>query len=221
MSTCRSARDLGVIGCTACGLVCRAPPLQTPAYCPRCAAPLHARKPDSLRRCWSLLAAAAILYLPANLLPIMATRSLTYDQADTIIGGVGELWAAGSWDLAIIVFVASVVVPLAKIIGLAILLLGAQFGVQTHLRWRARAYRALEFIGQWSMLDVFVVALLTAIVQFHQVAEVLPGPGAVAFGAVVVLTMLATMSFDPRLIWDAAAPANDAAPEPVSGETAG
>lgn len=198
------ARELGLLPCLACGLVCRAVPGAAPC-CPRCSAPLAARKPDSLRRTWAFLLAAILLYIPANLLPMMRTTTLTYDNADTILGGVGVLWDAGSWDLAVIVFVASICVPVLKIIGLSILLVGVHRGGVRNRRAHARLYRLLEFVGQWSMLDVFVVALLTALVNFHSVAEVRPGSGAVAFGAVVVLTMLATMSFDPRLIWDAPA----------------
>lgn len=208
-TTVPTALSLGLLPCTACGLICRASAMRDAPHCPRCDAPLAARKPDSIRRTWAYLIAALILYIPANLLPIMRTSSLTYDSADTIIGGVGVLWKAGSWDLAVIVFVASVVVPVLKIVALAALLVSIQRGSTRHCAWRARLYRVLEFIGHWSMLDVFVVALLVAMVNFHSVAEVRAGPGAIAFGAVVGLTMLASMSFDPRLIWDAAGKRND------------
>ena len=200
----RSALQMGLLPCASCGLVCRAPaqPVHQVLHCPRCDAPLHTRKPDSVRRTWAFLIAAAILYIPANLLPIMQTTTLLYDHADTIIGGVGVLWRGGSWDLAIIVFVASVVVPLLKIGALLVLLLSTRRPTRWRQRERARLYRVIEFVGQWSMLDVFVVALLVALVHFQTVAEVRAGPGAIAFGAVVVLTMLASMSFDPRSIWD-------------------
>lgn len=202
MSAVPTARGLGLLPCMACGLVCRGPVGLLAPHCPRCDAPLTLRKPDSIRRTWAFLIAAVILYIPANTLPIMRTNTLVYDQADTILGGVGVLWKAGSWDLATIVFVASIVVPVMKIIVLTALLLGVQRGSTRQQRLRTRCYRLLEFIGQWSMLDVFVVALLVALVHFQSVAEVHAGPGAIAFGAVVVLTMLASMSFDPRLIWD-------------------
>lgn len=194
------ARDLGLIGCDACGKV-----LETrwrADHCPRCEAPLHRRKPDSLVRSWALLLSAAILYVPANLLPIMHTVQLLNVEHSTILSGVVLLWKNGSWDLAIIVFVASIVVPLVKIVCLALLLLTAQSGSTWAPRERTQLYRVLEFIGHWSMLDVFVVALLMTLVHFGKFAQVEAGAGVVAFCAVVVLTMLASMSFDPRLIWD-------------------
>ncbi|WP_020650776.1 paraquat-inducible protein A [Solimonas variicoloris] len=197
-----SARALGLLPCDACGFVCREAPGLDGASCPRCEAPLHARKPDSLRRTWAFLIAAMLLYVPANALPIMQTATLVYNENDTILGGVRVLWLSGSWDLALIVFIASICVPLLKMVALVVLLLSAQRHSRWRRRERARLYRLLEFVGQWSMLDVFVVALLVALVNFQSIAEVRAGPGAIAFGAVVVLTMLASMSFDPRLIWD-------------------
>ncbi|HEY9546443.1 MAG TPA: paraquat-inducible protein A [Solimonas sp.] len=155
-----------------------------------------------MRRSWAFLIAAAVLYIPANVLPIMNTSSLLYNQQNTILGGIRVLWLEGSWDLALIVFVASICVPILKIISLCVLLFSTHRQSAWARRGRARLYRLLEFVGQWSMLDIFVVALLVSLVDFHTVAEVRAGPGAVAFGAVVVLTMLASMSFDPRLIWD-------------------
>lgn len=203
------ARDLGVLGCHTCGLVSR----DTGAghgHCPRCRASLHRRGPASISRTWALLLAAALLYIPANLLPIMKTATLFDSHADTILSGVVVLWRSGSIDLAIIVFVASIVVPMFKIAVLALLLITAQRGSDWRRPERARLYRMIEFIGHWSMLDVFVVALLAALVHFQSVARVEAGPGAMAFGGVVVLTMLASMSFDPRLNWDSPkAPRND------------
>jgi paraquat-inducible protein A len=198
----RTARQMGLLPCEACGLICRDPHSAGAVCCPRCDAPLHRRKVDSYRRSWAFLIAAALLYVPANTLPIMHTATLLYDQNNTIIGGIGVLWADGSWDLALIVFIASICVPIFKIIVLGTLLITSRRRSSWRRRERARLYRVLEFIGQWSMLDVFVVALLVALVDFRSVAEVRAGPGAIAFGAVVVLTMLASMSFDPRLIWD-------------------
>ncbi|TXH06247.1 MAG: paraquat-inducible membrane protein A [Nevskiaceae bacterium] len=194
------ACDLGLIGCDACGKVLQA--RQHAEHCPRCDAPLRRRKPDSLVRSWALLLSAAILYVPANLLPIMHTVQLLNVEHSTILSGVVLLWKNGSWDLAIIVFVASIVVPLVKIVCLALLLLTAQSGSTWAPRERTQLYRVLEFIGHWSMLDVFVVALLMTLVHFGKFAQVEAGAGVVAFCAVVVLTMLASMSFDPRLIWD-------------------
>lgn len=204
MTTAPSARELGVTGCSGCGLVCRAASPGDDVECPRCGTALTRRKPHSLSRTWALLIAATTLYLPANLLPIMHTRTLLAERQDTIIGGVLVLWAEGSWDLSVIVFVASVVVPLAKIGILAALMLSVQRRWRRGRRHRTRLYRLVQAVGHWSMLDIFVVVLLAALVQFSTLARVEPGPAAGFFGAVVVLTMLAARSFDPRLIWDAA-----------------
>ena len=160
------------------------------------------RKPAALLRAWTLLVSAMILYLPANMLPIMETESLFGGQSDTIMSGVVFLWASGSWPLAVIVFVASIMVPLLKMLALLTLLIAVHRGVRVHRHDLARLYRLLELVGRWSMLDIFVVAILVGLVQLQLIATVTPGSGAAAFGAVVVLTMLATMSFDPRLIWD-------------------
>ncbi|WP_273454686.1 paraquat-inducible protein A [Nevskia ramosa] len=215
----------GLIGCEACGLV-----LERPAHgsdCPRCGTPVHARRPESLTRSWAFLVAAMILYIPANLLPVLHSTKLFESWSDTILSGVVALWEDGAYDLAIIVFTASIVVPLLKMGALALLLLEVQRGGRQLPRERALLYRILEYIGHWSMLDVFAVALLVTLVHFGTLASVEPGSGIVAFGAVVVLTMLATMSFDPRLNWDTprrrdrplpAAPAvnPDAAKDPLS-----
>lgn len=193
----------GMAPCPTCGR------LGTPAehpVCRRCGTPLHFRKPDSLRRAWALMIAAFALYLPANLLPIMETRSLFGAQQDTIMSGVIYLWSSGSWVLALVVFIASVAVPLLKLFSLALLLISVQRRWPGQALPRARLYRLLEFIGRWSMLDVYVVTILVALVQVQSLALIRPGPGVLAFAAVVILSMLATMAFDPRLIWDAAEP---------------
>ena len=150
-----TARALGVIGCAVCGLVCRAAPPGVDVECPRCGQPLHLRKPDSVMRTWAFLLTAILLYIPANVLPIMHTRTLLEEREDTIISGVVALWAGGSWDLALIVFIASVVVPVAKIVVLAVLLLSVQFGSLGGRRRRTRLFRLVEWVGQWSMLDIF------------------------------------------------------------------
>jgi paraquat-inducible protein A len=196
-----TARALGLLGCHTCGLVSRGDG-DAHAACPRCGTRLHARKPDSLARTWALLLAATVLYVPANVLPIMHTASLFGTQSDTIMSGVVYLWVTGSWPLAVVVFVASVFVPLAKLLALVYLAVTVQRGTARAPAERLRLYRLVELVGRWSMLDVFVVALLAALVQLRALAEIVPGPGATAFGAVVVLTMLAAMTFDPRLIWD-------------------
>jgi len=153
-------------------------------------------------RCWALLIAAYILYIPANLLTIMETGSLLSYRRDTIISGVFELWRTGSWVIAIIVFIASVTIPLLKLISLTLLLVSVQLRSRWRPRQRTQLYRLVELVGRWSMLDIYVVTLLAALVQLGSMATVKAGPGALAFGAVVVLTMFASMQFDPRLIWD-------------------
>jgi paraquat-inducible protein A len=197
-----TAAQLGLLSCHVCGQVSRAAPGAHESRCPRCAAPLHLRKPASVSRCWALLIAAMILYIPANMLPMMKTSSLFGSQSDTILSGVVYFWTSGSWYLALIIFFASIMVPLLKMLSLMLLLVS----VQRRSRWqqaqRARLYRLVEFVGRWSMLDVYVVAVIVALVQLKALATIQPGPGAAAFGAVVVLTMFAAMAFDPRLIWD-------------------
>jgi paraquat-inducible protein A len=198
----RSAASLGLAGCHDCGLVSRV--TGHACGCPRCGARLHLRKPDSLSRTWALVIAAYILYVPANLLPIMETSSLFGAQSDTILSGVVFLWRSGSWDLALIVFVASVVVPLSKLFALTYLLLSVRRGSTSQPLQKAKLFRAVELVGKWSMLDIYVVALLATVVKFQSLASITAAPGAVSFGAVVILTMLAAQSFDPRLVWDAA-----------------
>ena len=198
----RSAASLGLAGCHDCGLVSRMG--AHACTCPRCGAALHLRKPDSLGRAWALLIASYILYVPANVLPIMETSSLFGAQRDTILSGVVFLWRSGSWDLALVVFVASVVVPLSKLFALTYLLLTVRWRSTAQPLQRTKLYRWVELVGKWSMLDIYVVALLATVVKFQSLANISAAPGAVAFGAVVILTMLAAQSFDPRLIWDAA-----------------
>ena len=198
-----TARSLGLSVCHCCGLASRAPDhADAQIECPRCDAPLHRRKPASLARTWALLLAAMLLYIPANVLPVMHSKTLFVEQDDTILSGVVVLWTSGSWPLAILVFFASIMVPMLKVLGLALL----AWTAQRRSRWdplqRAKLYRVIEFVGRWSMLDIYVVTLLVALVQLRSLASIDAGPGAVAFGAVVVLTMTASMSFDPRLIWD-------------------
>jgi paraquat-inducible protein A len=202
MKRAMSAASYGLMGCHTCGLVSAPPPHTHRAWCPRCSEPLHFRKPNSISRTWAYLIAAVVLYVPANVLPVMQTSSLFGAQNDTILSGVVYLWISGSWPLAVIVFTASILVPLAKIIAIAFL----NFSVQRRWRWqpeqRARLYRVVELVGRWSMLDIYVRAILVALVQLKAIATIQAGPAAIAFAAVVVLTMLAAMSFEPRLIWD-------------------
>jgi paraquat-inducible protein A len=198
-----TAARAGLFVCHDCGLLSKPAAHVHEGRCPRCGAGLHFRKPGSIARTWAFVIAAMILYIPANLLPVMDTSSLFGAQTDTILSGVVYLWTSGSWPLAVIVFIASIAVPMLKIIALIFLVLTAQ------LRWRwlperrTRIYRLVELVGRWSMLDIYVITILVALVQFNALATIKAGPGAIAFGAVVVLTMFAAMSFDPRLIWDA------------------
>jgi paraquat-inducible protein A len=196
-----TALAAGLLGCECCGLV-SATRNHDGARCPRCGFALHARKPDSLQRTSAYLAAAAVLYIPANILPIMATASVvTGRESHTILGGIVELWHTGSWDLALIVFIASIAVPIMKIAALALLVITARRRSRWRQAERASLYRIVETVGHWSMLDVFVVVLLVGMVRFGAFASIDPAAGLLAFGAVVVLTMLASASFDPRLIW--------------------
>ncbi len=199
-----TAASLGLVSCHTCNLVSRAPDAEE-ISCPRCGSELHFRKTNSIGRTWAYLIAAIILYIPANALPMMLTSSLFGSSDDTIISGVLFLWEDGSWYLATIVFIASILVPLAKMAALLVLLISVQFGAidsQDRRLRLAKLYRVIESVGRWSMLDIYVMALLATAVQLAALASVRAGPAALAFGAVVVLTMLATESFDPRLIWD-------------------
>jgi len=195
------------VTCHACGLVNRCACRGPAAHCARCSARLHRRIPDSIARTWALLIAAALLYIPANILPIMYTTSIGGTEGDTIMSGVRLFWDTDSRGLAIIIFVASILVPVAKLLALSMLAATVQFRSRRAPLRRTRIYRIVEFIGRWSMLDIFVVTLTVALVRFQTLATITAGPGALAFGVVVVLTMFASAQFDPRLIWDTAGPA--------------
>lgn len=197
-----TAASLGLLACRVCELVSRPAAGATQGICPRCGAHVHSRTPNSLARTWALLVAAAVLYVPANIEPVMITTSLFGTQRDTILSGVVYLWTSGSWPLAVLVFFASISVPLLKLFALGFLAISVQRRSARRLQARTRLYRILEFIGRWSMLDIFVVMVLVALVNLQALANVQAGRGALWFGCVVVLTMLASMSFDPRLMWD-------------------
>ncbi|MCA9502896.1 MAG: paraquat-inducible protein A [Spirochaetaceae bacterium] len=193
--------------CHTCRLVVAIPPVaahdaHAALGCPRCGSDVHRRKPDSLSRTWAFLIAAILCYLPANLYPIMSVTSLGRTQADTILSGVVFLFSHGMWPLAFVVFVASVVVPVLKIVALVGLLASVQRRSRWDPRRRSLVYRVVEAIGRWSMVDVYVVTILAALVHMGKVAAVEAEAGAFFFGAVVVLTLFAAESFDPRLIWD-------------------
>ncbi len=195
------ALDLGLTGCHVCGLLLRCE-ASGEQHCPRCGAPLHPRKPDSLARTWALLITAVLLYIPANTLPVMKTAYLGSESSATIMSGVVLFLSHGDWPLALIIFVASVVVPLLKVLALIYLLVSVQRRSTIRQRERTVLYRITELMGRWSMVDVFVVAVLAALVQMGRLATIYPGSGAMAFSGVVILTMLAARAFDPRLIWD-------------------
>ena len=197
-----TALRYGLFSCSACGLLCAPSKNADANHCPRCGARVHLRKPNSIARTWAFLIAAYILYIPANLLPIMETRSLFGEQGDTIMSGIVYLWLAGSWPLALVVFCASIVVPMLKLLSLTMLAISVQRRSSWQPHQRASLYRFVDLVGRWSMLDIYVVTLLVALVQLKSFAAIQAGPGAVAFGAVVVLTLLSANSFDPRFIWD-------------------
>ena len=201
-----TARRAGLIGCPVCHLLSPAPPagVRTRApRCPRCGAALHSRKPDSIARTWALVIAACIFYIPANLLPMTTVITLGQAQSDTIMSGVIYFVQSGSWPIALVIFVASVFVPLLKLVILSYLLISVQRRSQFRPGDRTRLYQITEAVGRWSMLDIFVVTILVALVNLGALATIEAGPAALHFAAVVVITMLAAMSFDPRLIWDA------------------
>lgn len=195
------AMGLGLMGCHTCGLVVRAADAAS-ACCPRCGSHLHYRKPNSITRTWALLLTAMIMYIPANVLPVMYASAFGNRQGDTIMSGVVYFLKHGDWPLALIIFIASITVPMFKMLALIYLLLSVQRRSHIRQRQRTQLYRITELMGRWSMVDVFVVALMAAIVQLGALAEITPGLGALAFASVVILTMFAALSFDPRLIWD-------------------
>jgi len=191
--------------CHGCGLLLRL--WSRPGHdlkCPRCHSAVHQRKPQSMARAWALLIAAAVFYIPANAYPVMTVVSLGKSYPSTILGGVSDLIELGSWPLAMIIFIASIAVPFLKISAMTFLLVTTHRGTRWRLRDRTRLYRLVETIGRWSMIDIYVVSLMIALVQMGQIATFYPGFGATCFATVVVLTMLAAMSFDPRLMWDRA-----------------
>jgi paraquat-inducible protein A len=201
MSEVTTGRSLGLMVCLQCRSTVRGKQLKYPR-CPRCYAHIHERKPHSLVLTAVLVVCAAVLYIPANVLPVMYTRTLFDDEKDTIMSGVLVLLHSGSWPIALVVFIASIVVPLLKILALAVLLFTSWRGSSQHRLQRSELYRLVEYIGRWSMLDVYAVSLLVALVQLRSLAYIAVGWGALAFAAVVVLTTVAARTFDERLLWD-------------------
>lgn len=201
----KTAIEQGLMSCHVCGKLvklAKEKDAQSEQHCPRCHAPIHQRYPNSISTTWALVIASFLLYIPANTLPVMTVVMLGQGTSDTIISGVIHLIEADMWPLALIVFVASILVPVLKLTILTGLLISVRQKSQWRNQDRSRLYRITEFVGRWSMVDVFVIAILVALVQFGNLADVDPGAGALSFAAVVVLTMFAARSFDPRLIWD-------------------
>ena len=205
-SAATTAAQAGLLSCEACQLLSRPASGAEAGFCPRCGEVLEFRRHASIQTTWALVVAAAVCYIPANALPVLNTTTLGTSEGDTILGGVAFLYTSGSWPLALIVLVASVMIPLGKLVALVYLLITVQRGSVTSNPERTRLYRMVEFIGRWSMLDVFVDAFTVALVQLQPLMSVAPGAGVLFFAAVVVLTMLAAEAFDPRLIWDATNP---------------
>jgi len=198
-----TARQAGLANCHTCSLLT---PLEQLAEhhgrCPRCGSIVHLRKNNSLSRCWAFLIAAAIFYLPANLLPMTRTAHLGHVQNDTILSGVIYFFSTSSWPIALVIFIASIFVPLLKLVILSSLLISVQRRSHWRPADRTRLYRVTELVGRWSMVDIYVVTILVALVKLGALAEIEAGPAAPFFALVVVLTMFAAMAFDPRLIWD-------------------
>ncbi len=199
-----TAAQCGLVACPACGTITRLSieRLDAPPKCQLCFARLHSRKPMSIQRSWAWLTAGILAYLPANIFPIMVTTVFGDSEPNTIIGGFFVLWEMESYLIAIVVFLASVVVPVLKFLAVSYLLISIQRRFQHSKYDRTRLFRMTEFIGRWSMIDVFVVAILAALVQIGSVAQIDPGIGATAFGATVIFTMLSALALDPRLLWD-------------------
>ncbi|NOQ14167.1 MAG: paraquat-inducible membrane protein A [Methyloprofundus sp.] len=175
---------------------------QEVVQCPRCHTQVYARIPHSLAQSWALLISSFILYIPANVLPIMTLNKAGVMRTDTIISGIINLANIGMQPIALIVFIASILVPLLKMFGLALILLAVQFNWQRNVCLRTKMYRMIEYVGRWSMLDIFVISILLGIVKFDKVASVDIEPAALLFESVVLLTMFAALRFDSRLIWD-------------------
>jgi paraquat-inducible protein A len=202
MTALRQSFELGLVLCRTCGLALPRTSLQGDPRCRRCRSPIEHRASFSMEMTLAWLIAGMLLYIPANVLPVMHTNGLLGEEDSTILGGILEFWRAGDWDIALLIFTASVAVPFTKFIAIALLLVT----VRWHSRWqqhqRTTLYRIVEFIGYWSMLDVIVVAITSALMQFSALGTAEPRAGIAFFCAVVVATMASAMSFDPRLIWD-------------------
>jgi paraquat-inducible protein A len=202
-----TALKADLISCHSCHLLCKAPPFENGlTLCPRCGATMHARKPNSIARTWALIIAAFIFYIPANVLPVTRVISFGKAQTDTIMSGVIYFVQSGSWPIALVIFVASIFVPLLKLFILTFLLISVHIKSKWRPKDRTRLYRITEAVGRWSMVDIYAITILVALVKLGALATIEAGPGAIFFAGVVVITIFAAMSFDPRLIWDAQEP---------------
>jgi paraquat-inducible protein A len=200
MKTKANALSQGLLRCHDCGCLVRQ--AREPQYCPRCRSLLHARLPHSLQRTAALLLSGYLLYIPANIFPIMTVTKFNIGEPHTIAGGIIELFNSHMVPIALLVLIASIIVPLLKLLGLSLLLLCVHFRWQVHARLWTTMYRIITFVGRWSMLDIFMISILVALVDLGSVAQIIAGPAATAFAAVVILTMFAANNFDPRLLWD-------------------
>ncbi len=207
----KSARQMGLVGCTQCMRVCSR---GTPT-CPRCEAALSSRDRLSLQRVWAWWLLGLACYVPANLYPMLETRTLVSTQSDTIVGGAVDLAHHGAYGVAAIILIASVVIPMGKFIAIAGLAIGVRHGPQISDRSRHVVYEVVEYIGRWSMIDVFVVAILSSLVQLQALASITPGRASLFFALSVIFTMLSAQSFDSRLIWDS--DPDETAPRPMPG----
>ena len=186
--------------CEGCG---RLEPNRPGEVCYRCGATVHVRRPNAVLNTWALLLAAMLLYIPANVLPVMTIHQFGRGEPNTILSGVIELGEAHLWPLAILVFAASFVVPMFKLVGILTMLVTTYYRTPRWLRGRTRLFRFIDAIGRWSMIDVFMLANLVGLVHMGYLASIMPNWGAAAFAGVVILTMFAAETFDPRLMWDA------------------
>ena len=202
MPALKQSLELGLSLCRTCGLAVSRAALKVDWRCPRCRSRIEHRTPLSTETTLAWLIAGIVFYIPANLLPVMHTSGLLGEADSTILGGILEFWRSGNWDIALLIFTASVAVPFTKFIAIGLLLLTVRKNSRWEQHQRTVLYRIVEFIGYWSMLDVIVVALTSALMQFQVLGTAEPRPGIAFFCAVVVVTMLSASSFDPRLIWD-------------------
>ena len=213
-TTSKTALEENLISCHFCHTLCQLPDVsdnkkqeehikKPELRCPCCQSVIHSRIPNSLSRTWALLIAAIILYIPANTLPIMTVVLWGDGQPDTIISGVVHLLNGGMWPLALVIFIASIFIPILKLFILTGLMISIHFKIRWKPKDRTVLYRITEFVGRWSMVDIFVIGILVTLVQFGNTASISPGLGSLSFAAVVILTMFAAHTFDPRLIWDA------------------